>query len=59
MDDAERRLRVLSGQFFKTNQAHAANPAFDVKALQRLLDHDNLEMREQMKEFMKADIYIP
>lgn len=32
---------------------------FDVKQLQRLLDHDNHDMREEVKEFMKHEVYIP
>lgn len=32
----------------------------DILALQRLLDHDNHELRARMKEFFKQDdIYVP
>jgi hypothetical protein len=31
----------------------------DVPALTRLLDHDNHEMRDAMKAFMKADLFLP
>ena len=31
----------------------------DVPALTRMLDHDNHEMREAMKRFMKADLFMP
>ena len=65
MDEAQRRLSVVSGHFFNVVQnressgAAGAKPTFDVRELQRLLEHDNHEHRAQMKEFMKQDIYIP
>eukprot|EP00095_Tigriopus_kingsejongensis_P011339 maker-scaffold1124_size61417-snap-gene-0.10 protein:Tk11339 transcript:maker-scaffold1124_size61417-snap-gene-0.10-mRNA-1 annotation:"acyl-coenzyme a oxidase peroxisomal" len=34
-------------------------PSFDAHRLQMLLDHDNHEMREQFREFLKQDIFIP
>lgn len=63
MDDATRRLRIMSGHFFvvKPMQQDSSGGAagFDVGALQRLLEHDNHEMRQKMKDFMKQDIYVP
>jgi acyl-CoA oxidase len=64
MNEAQRRLSVVSGHFFQVVQNKdasraAGQPAFDVRELQRLLEHDNHEHRAQMKEFMKQDIYIP
>jgi hypothetical protein len=38
--------------------APAVTPA-DVPALTRLLDHDNHDMRDAMKRFMKADLFMP
>lgn len=31
----------------------------DVPALTRMLDHDNHDMRDNMKRFMKSDLYLP
>ena len=31
----------------------------DVPALTRMLDHDNHDMREAMKRFMKNDLFLP
>ena len=31
----------------------------DVPALTRMLDHDNHEMRDAMKRFMKHDLFMP
>ncbi|KXZ48318.1 hypothetical protein GPECTOR_29g92 [Gonium pectorale] len=61
MDDATRRLRVVSGHFRvqKAQSAQASGVPFDVKELQRLLDHDNHEHRQKMKEFMNDDLYVP
>ncbi len=33
--------------------------AADIPVLTRLLDHDNHEMRDAMKAFMKSDLYLP
>lgn len=58
MDDATRRLRIVSGHFFLPEQK-PAQAGFDVSELQAVLEHDNLELRKQMKEFMKQDVYVP
>jgi len=34
-------------------------PAFDIKALRELLDHDNIEMRNEFREFLKSDLFKP
>ena len=34
-------------------------PEFSIKALKDLLDHDNIEMRDQFREFLKQDLYKP
>ena len=36
-----------------------ATTAFSPAELQALLDHDNWAMREQMKEFMRDEVFIP
>jgi len=57
MDAQTRRALVLLGHFVVTTSP-APNPAFAVHELQALLEGDNLEMREQMKEFMRDPSYI-
>ncbi|GIL89582.1 hypothetical protein Vretifemale_17414 [Volvox reticuliferus] len=59
MDDATRRLRVVSGHFRVEKPQAFGNFPFDVKELQRILDHDNHEHRQAMKEFMNDDLYVP
>merc|ERR1719384_1471866 len=34
-------------------------PEFSITALKNLLDHDNIEMRDQFREFLKQDLYKP
>jgi len=34
-------------------------PDFNIKALKDLLDHDNIEMRDQFRDFLKQDLYKP
>lgn len=38
---------------------HAEHICMQARELNVLLDHDNHEHRQAMKDFMKADIYIP
>ncbi|GFR45198.1 hypothetical protein Agub_g6590 [Astrephomene gubernaculifera] len=59
MDDATRRLRVVSGHFHVHKPQSLLEVPFDVKELQRILDHDNHDHRQAMKEFMKDDLYVP
>ncbi len=57
---SSRRLQVLSGHFEVRNQTQApAQSSALIADLNALLDHDNHDMRRRMKEFMKADVYIP
>jgi hypothetical protein len=62
MDASKRRLFVVAGHF-DVNRRHELAGGFasrlDVKALQDLLDHDNIELRQRMKDFLKDEIYIP
>ena len=54
------RLKVIGGHFQCQNLTQApAQSAALIADLGRILDHDNHDMRKRMKEFMKADIYIP
>ncbi|GIL42328.1 hypothetical protein Vafri_343 [Volvox africanus] len=59
MDDATRRLRVVSGHFRVEKPHVTGHFPFDVKELQCILDHDNHEHRQAMKEFMNDDLYVP
>jgi len=34
-------------------------PEFSITALKNLLDHDNIEMRDQFREFLKQDLFKP
>lgn len=34
-------------------------PDFNINALKDLLDHDNIEMRNEFREFLKQDLFIP
>jgi hypothetical protein len=52
--EAQRRLQIISGHLVP----HGASRP-DVLALQRLLDHDNLELRARMKDFFKDELYVP
>lgn len=66
MDTAvHRRLAVLQQHFDlhlrlpQQDASQAGGVRFDVRALQELLDHDNLGMRAAVKEFMKDELYLP
>ena len=61
---AQRRIEMISGHFDvaahpSSLQKQLAGPTFDVLALQRILEHDNFETRQQMKELMKQDLFVP
>mmetsp|Transcript_3167 Transcript_3167/g.6936 ORF Transcript_3167/g.6936 Transcript_3167/m.6936 type:complete len:665 (+) Transcript_3167:191-2185(+) len=57
---SSRRLQVVSGHFFQVaNQTQAPRRLFNVAELQHLLDHDNHDTRQAMKEVMKNPIYVP
>ena len=34
-------------------------PDFDITALKNLLDHDNIEMRDKFREFLRSDLFRP
>lgn len=67
MEASRRRLAVVEGHFDPlagtSRTAPAARPelvAPAVAGLQRLLEHDNYELRQRMKDFFQSDdIYIP
>jgi hypothetical protein len=64
MNTANRRVSTLGGHFnveqhLPQQVAGSGGIMFDTSELQRLLEHDNWETRRQMKELMKADVFIP
>jgi hypothetical protein len=60
MESSKRRLFVVAGHFDASSAASAASSAIrPLGQLQDLLDHDNIELRLRMKDYMKHDIYIP
>ena len=61
---AQRRVEMINGHFDivahpSSVQSHLGGPSFDVQALQRILEHDNFETRQKMKELMKQDLFVP
>jgi hypothetical protein len=59
MEASQRRLAVVGGHF-EPLQRSARPEAPAVAQLQNLLDHDNHELRQRMKDFFQSDdIYIP
>ena len=61
---AQRRVEMINGHFDivahpSSAQSHLGGPSFDVPALQRILEHDNFETRQKMKELMKQDLFVP
>jgi hypothetical protein len=58
MDASKRRLFVVAGHFDAGRRSEQPG-SVATQQLQELLDHDNIELRKRMKEFMKDDIYIP
>ncbi len=61
---AQRRIENISGHFDVVEHPSSvlrqlAGPTFDVLALQRILEHDNFETRQRMKELMKQDLFVP
>lgn len=34
-------------------------PSFDMKKMTELLDHDNLDMRQEMREFLRDPLFTP
>ena len=61
---AQRRIENISGHFDVVEHPSSvlrqlAGPTFDVQALQRILEHDNFETRQRMKELMKQDLFVP
>lgn len=63
LDSAKRRLTNISSHFDLTRKVEHAAPTrkvtFDVSALQRLLEHDNWETRQKLKELMRDELFVP
>lgn len=58
MEGAAARLEVLARQI-ALQPTSANSEQLDVAAFQRLLDHDNWETRQRMKELMDGDLFTP
>ena len=62
-ESAKRRLNNLGAHFDlsrKVIQPNKRGPdTFDVAALQHLLEHDNWETRQKLKELMRSDLFVP
>jgi hypothetical protein len=58
MEASKRRLFVVAGHFDAGGRSQSSS-SIPTQQLQELLDHDSIELRRRMKEFMKDDIYIP
>jgi len=52
-DSARKRLATMAGHF------GSAASSLDVSELQHLLEHDNFETRQKLKELMRDPLYIP
>jgi len=55
---AEANNRVPA-ENLRTSWGSTAVPAFDVKKMKHVLDHDNHEMRNEFREFMKNPLFQP
>ena len=65
-ESARRRLSSLSAHFNLSRapdgQAQHHDPeqkAVDIVALQRLLEHDNWETRQKLKDLMNCELFVP
>ena len=56
MGTASGRMEVLARQL--APQPTSADASWDTLALQRLLDHDNHETRQAMKDLMDSDLFV-
>merc|ERR1719270_1037147 len=43
----------------KAIRAAWPQPDFNIKALKDLLDHDNIQMRDEFRDFLKQDLFKP
>ncbi|GMH40366.1 hypothetical protein BSKO_08270 [Bryopsis sp. KO-2023] len=59
MDNAMRRIGNISGHFRVTRMAEPDAPTFNLSELQRLLEHDNFDMRKRLKDFMDQPLFVP
>lgn len=58
MEGAAARLQVLARQI-ALQPTSAGSDAIDVAAFQRLLEHDNWQTRQKMKDLMDGELYTP
>ena len=58
MEGAASRMAVLARQI-ALQPTSASSGALDVAAMQQLLEHDNWETRQRMKDLMDTELYTP
>lgn len=58
MDGASGRLEVLARQL-ALQPTSASSDTLDVASFQRLLEHDNWETRQRMKDLMNTELFTP
>lgn len=62
-ESARRRLEAIKSHFDLApkagSPARPIRPSFDVLALQRLLEHDNWETRQKLKELCLGELFVP
>ena len=52
-DSARKRLATMAGHF------GSAASSLDIAEVQRLLEHDNFENRQKLKELMRDPLFVP
>jgi hypothetical protein len=52
-------LQLDNKQKLAALRAAWPQPAFSIRALKDLLDHDNIAMRDEFREFLKTDLFVP
>ncbi len=59
MELATERIRTLGRHLGVGGIPPALLGANDLQALQRLLEHDNWDCRQQLKDLMKDPLFVP
>ena len=52
-------LQMNNKEKLATLRAAWPKPDFNIRALKDLLDHDNIAMRDEFREFLKKDLFMP
>lgn len=60
MEGATGRLEVLARQLaLQPVSASSSSDVLDVASFQRLLEHDNWDVRQAMKDLMNTELFTP